>query len=448
MKPNNRPNRPEGAGPRACFLAQAVLGTAFAYLTSGVFLSGFAIWMGAGDVLVSYLGVMLNLCGVLILGFARFLERFRSRKRLAIGLTALSRLATLAIAAIPALAPPPLRLALFVPAVLVAFTLQAQTTVVLNQWMLAFLDEKKSGRYISLRQSLALGVTVVLSVAGGWWMDRAQGQYFGFAALFAAAGAMGLGELLLLARTPDSAPGPVPARERGLPRSAPSPLRDPCFLRFVGYILAFYLLLNLADSFTNVYMIKYLKLPYQTVTTLGLVLSLPQMLWLPVWGRVSDRWGHRAALTGSVWLFAGEMLLMAFAAPGSWQVFIPAAFLVASVANAGFLVAVFNRRYELMPRENRIVYDNFYTAAVGLGVMLGPLLGGAVKTGLEASEALAAAVPFGGIRLLYLLSAVGILLLQALHLRAGKKRRCARPQACGGAAEGCCAPCVPLPAKK
>lgn len=94
-----------GAKQRGCFLAQAVFGTAFAYLTSGVCLSGLAIWMGAGDVLVSYLSVILNLCGVLTLAFAAFLERFRSRKRLAIGLTVLSRLATLGIAAIPVLAP-------------------------------------------------------------------------------------------------------------------------------------------------------------------------------------------------------------------------------------------------------------------------------------------------------------------------------------------------------
>ena len=47
MKP-----RPGGEGlpdsrPRTCFLVQAGFGTAFTYLTSGVFLSGLAILMGA-----------------------------------------------------------------------------------------------------------------------------------------------------------------------------------------------------------------------------------------------------------------------------------------------------------------------------------------------------------------------------------------------------------------
>ncbi|MCA5960381.1 hypothetical protein LC724_07955 [Blautia sp. RD014234] len=69
-----------------------------------------------------------------------------------------------------------MQIAVFVLAVVMAFTLQAQTTVVLNQWMMGFMDEKKSGRYISLRQTLTLGVTVLLSVAGGFWMDHMQGN--------------------------------------------------------------------------------------------------------------------------------------------------------------------------------------------------------------------------------------------------------------------------------
>ena len=150
MKP-----QPGGEGlpdsrPRTCFLVQAGFGTAFTYLTSGVFLSGLAILMGAGDILVSYLSVIVNICGVLILIFPAFLERFTSRKRMTVALTILSRLATLFLVTIPVLFPARMQLYVFVPTVVAAFALQAQTTVVLNQWMLGFIDEKRSGRYLSL----------------------------------------------------------------------------------------------------------------------------------------------------------------------------------------------------------------------------------------------------------------------------------------------------------
>lgn len=407
--------------PRIYFFIQPAFGTAFTYLTSGVFLSGLAILMGAGDVLVGYLSVIVNICGVLILLFAAFLERFHSRKKLTISLTALSRLANLLIVAIPAFVPAKMRLTLFVIMVAAAFTLQAQSTVVLNQWLLGFVDEKKSGRYISLRQTMTLLVTVILSISSGFWMDYMQGNYSGFVLLFAFAAVMGIGELLLLARIPDSAEYRPSGPQCKLREIAGLPLKNRRFTGFVLYILVFYLLLTISDSFTMVYMMKYLALPYRTVNLMYMIISLPQIVLLGFWGKLSDKRGHQFVLKASIWLFAGETFFMIFAAPKSCYFFIPLAFLVASVANAGFVVAVFNRRYELMPAENRISYDNFYTAAIGFGFIFGPIIGGGIKSVIESNAFMTAAVPFGSIRFLYIISTIGILLLQIVYSYMQKK---------------------------
>ena len=418
----NKKERILDTGPRICFFLQTAFGTSFAYLTSGVFMSGFALSIGAGDVLVSYLSVIVNICGVLILAFAAYLERFQSRKKLTVILTILSRTATLFIIVIPVAVPGQMRIGAFVFMVVLAFTLQAQTTVVLNQWMMGFMDEKKSGRYISLRQTLTLGVTVILSVAGGFWMDFMKGEYLGFAVLFAAAAVMSVCEIILLLRTPDSAPYRPLKNVCRLGDALKVPLGDRRFMGFVVYILAFYLLLNISDSFTMVYMMKYLALPYKTVTAMYMIISLPQIVLLGFWGRVSDKRGHEFVLKTSIWLFAGETLFMSFAGPKNCLLFIPIAFLTSSVGNAGFVVAVFNRRYELMPRDNRIMYDNFYTAVIGAGFILGPMIGGAVKSFLEAGAAVQSAAAIHGIHCLYLISTAGILLLQVIYYRVQGKR--------------------------
>lgn len=410
-----------GRSGRTCFFIQAGFGTAFTYLTSGVFLSGLAILMGAGDILVSYLSVIVNICGVLILAFPAFLERFTSRKKLTIALTILSRLATLFIVTIPVLFPAGIRLYVFVPTVVAAFALQAQTTVVLNQWMLGFIEEKKSGRYISLRQTLTLTVTVVLSLAGGRFMDLMEGKYAGFALLFAAAALMGILEVILLAATPDGEPYQSSGSSCRFLDIARLPLKNRCFTGFVAYIFIFYLLLTISDSYTMVFMMKYLALPYQIVTGLYMMISLPQIILLSFWGRLSDRYGHEFTLKMSIWFFAGETLFLSFASAQNWFIFIPAAFLISSAANAGFVISVFNRRYELMPEDSRIVYDNFYTAAIGLGSILGPLTGGAVKGMIDARTAAAGTAGFTGIRILYLISTTGILLLQFIYFYSRKE---------------------------
>lgn len=410
---------------RTGFLAQTVFGTSFSYLTSGVFLSGLALLMGAGDLLTGYLSVIVNICGILILVFASYLEHFRSRRRLTITLTILSRITTLLIVIIPALVPEHLQLILFVPAVIAAFTLQAQTTVVLNQWMMEFVSERTSGRYISLRQTLTLLVTVILSVTGGLWMDTMQGRYTGFVILFAVAGLMSILEVLLLLRTPDSKPYLSDRQVSRQGKKVWLPLKNRCFTGFVLYILSFYLLLNISDSFTTVYMLKYLALPYRTVTSLSLLLSLPQVVLLSIWGKICDKKGNAFVLETSIWLFAGETLFLFFASPDSWYLFIPLAFLTASAANAGFVISVFARRYELMPKTNRVIYDNFYTAAIGIGFILGPLAGGVIKNMLGGSKVLPDLVPFADIRFLYLISTAGILSLQIVyhHMQRKKEHR-------------------------
>lgn len=431
--------RPNGrsvldTSPRMLFFTQAAFVTAFTYLTSGVYLSGLALLMGAGDLLVSYLSISISICGILILAFSAFLERFRSRKRLTVVLTFLSRSATLLIVTIPVLVPAKFQLVVLVPVVLVAFALQAQTTVVLNQWMVGFLDNAKSGRYISLRQTLTLIVTVVLSLTGGWWMDYMEGRYLGFVILFAVAALMGAMDLLLLVRIPDGEPYHPSQQRYGILDILRIPLRDRRYAGFVLYIAMFYFLLNIADSFTMVYMMKYLALPYQTVTSLFMLISLPQIGLLGVWGRLSDRLGHGFVLKTSIWLFVGEMLFMFFVSPRTWFVFIPLSFLIAAAANAGFVVAVFNRRYELMPGHDRIAYDNFYSAGIGLGVILGPLVGGAIKRSVEANALVTKVMPFANIRILYLVAAVGILSLQFIWYRAERKQRIGEEVSC------CCCP--------
>lgn len=394
------------------FHIQIVFGTAFTFLTGGVFLSGFAMYMGASDLLVSYISMITNICGVSILFFSGIIGRFRSFKRITVSLTALSKLVTLLIVLIPLLIPKGAQITVFIPLMLIAFTLQAQTTVVLNNWLVTFVDEKQSGKYIARRQTFVLAVTVLLSIVGGRVLDAVSGAYIGFAVLFATAFCMSVLELIVLLRIPDAAQQKPACEKSRFFDLFRVPLQCRPFVLFVVYIFLFYLMLSIADSFTVVYMMRYLGLSYTATSLMQMLISLPQLFLLGAWGKISDKKGHGFALKLSIWFFVGETLFMALSNPQNLYVFIPAAFLFAAVANAGFVVSVFNRRYELMPQEGRILYDNFYSAAVGLAFILGPVGGGAIKRGLESVGWLKSVMQFGNIRLLYVVSTVSIVLLQ------------------------------------
>lgn len=406
----------QGLKTSRAFHIQIVFGTAFTFLTGGVFLSGFAMHMGASDLLVSYISMITNICGVSILFFSGFIGRFHSFKKITISLTALSKSVTLLIVLIPMFVPRGAQITVFVPLMVAAFTLQAQATVVLNNWLVLFVNEKQSGTYIARRQTCVLAVTVLLSVAGGRVLDAVSGAYVGFAILFAVAFGMAVMELLVLFRIPDAVQQMAACEKIKFTDKFFVPLRCRPFLLFVVYIFLFYLMLSIADSYTVVYMMRYLGLSYTATTLMQMLISLPQLFLLGIWGKISDRKGHAFALKLSIWFFIGETLFMALSNEQNLYLLIPTAFLFASVANAGFVVSVFNRRYELMPREGRILYDNFYSAAVGLAFILGPVIGGVIKRGLESVDQLDSMIQFGNIRLLYVISTIGIILLQLIFI--------------------------------
>ncbi len=398
-------------GPQRGFIAHFSCSTAFIFLTSGVFLSGLAVSIGAGDVLIGYITAIPNICGVLILAFSSLVERVEDRKRLAILLTACSRLVTLLIVLIPRFPLGRLTVPIFMVVVVTAFTLQAQTAIVVNNWMVGFLDGGKRGRYISLRQTASLIATVILSLVAGRIVDRAGSQYAGLQIVFGLAILAAIAEVCILLRIPGPPAGePTRAKYRLIDMIA-VPMKNKPFMAFVLYISLFYFLLYISDSFTVLYMMRYLRLPYATITGLQMLISLPQIVLLRLWGRLSDKRGHRVVLESSIWLFICESLFLALSGAGNYGLTISVAFLFASAANAGFAVSVFNRRYEMMPADGRILHDNFYSASIGIAFLLGPVVGGGIKNAIAASP-VCDALAFGEIRILYMVSVLGILLLQ------------------------------------
>lgn len=405
------------------FLIQILFATSFTTLTSGVFLSGLAVLMGADDVLVSYISVITNVCGVFVLMFASYLERSQSQKKLTIGLTALSKLTTLSIVLIPMCIERQFQLYVFVPIILLAFTLQGLSTVALNNWLAFYTPDKKRGKYISLRQTLSLIVNVVFSVLAGRYLDSSAVQYWGFVVLFSAALIMTVSELTVLLRIDDTCIINAAKMKYKIKDVFINSIKNVKFLWYVLFVAAFYLFLYISDSFTIVFMVRYLELPYTTITMLQMIITLPQIFLLGIWGKLSDKYGHKFVLKVSIWFFAGETLFLFLTAANNWFISIPIAFLIASIGNSGFVISVFNRRYEIIPEQGRMLYDSFFNAFIGVAFILGPLLGGMFKEFFLHNNVMQNVMQFSDIRLLYAVSTIGILLIQIIYLFAEKKTR-------------------------
>lgn len=399
------------------FQVQMSFTTAFRVLTSGVFLSGLATMMGAGDVMVGYISIIMNICGALIIFFAPFMERFKSRKKVTIVLTALSKSATVLIVLVPYIVPKGSELYFFVALIVIAFSLQAQTQVSLNNWLIHFVEEEKRGRYISIRMMVELVITILLSIAAGNLIDRVGGRHIAFVMIFGIAFIMAILEIITLLKIDDVRVSQDARTRYALKDLFLVPWRNKEYRDFVVYITLFYFLLYTADSFTSVYLLKYLELNYTEITlTQQMFQSMPQLFLLFAWGRLSDKKGHKFVLNKCLWFFAFEVLFVMLSAKETALYFLPIAFTFGALGNSGFNISLFNRRYELIPDEGRIVYDNFFSAAVGVALLLGPITGEALKNGI-ARSGIASGVQFGELRALYAISFIGLIVLQLFSTR-------------------------------
>ena len=105
------------------------------------------------------------------------------------------------------------------------------------------------------------------------------------------------------------------------------------------------------------------------------IYSLCQLLAAPLWGRLSDRYGRRPILLSSMLGACGSYLILAFAHS------LAALFLSRALAGfmAGNLAAAMAYASDISTPSDRAKTMGMVGAAIGIGFMLGPAIGGASR---------------------------------------------------------------------
>jgi len=399
------------------FIIQVIFATAFTIFTGGIFLTGFGVYLGVNDMLVGYLGLLPNICGIFLIGCGSILERFHNRKILVITLSLVSKSLICSIVLIPLLVSKNMQVYALIISVVIALTLQALSGIALNNWLISVVPDKIRGRYFSIRQTFSLIINIILSLAAGRFMDVMVNKFTGFLILFGLGMAMTIIEMFIFTKIKDQVPQKISERNFKFIDVLRLPLANKEFIRYIVYISVFFLILYISDSFTMVYMIRYLKLPYTSIIMMQMLMSVPQIFLLRVWGKISDKRGHHYILAASIWFFAGETLFLGLTNMKNVFIFIPIAFIFAAIANSGFIIGAFNRRYAIIPEKGRIIYDGFYNAITGVTFIAGPFIGGLIKSFLALNPFIQRYIIFGELRILYFSSTIGIIILQIVETR-------------------------------
>lgn len=283
-------------------LASEAMGT----LTTGVFLVGFAVALGAGNFAIGVLAAVPFCVQLLQIPAVLLVEWWRARRDICVLSTAVGRAFLLGAAAAPLIGG---RFA--VPVLIVSLAIyQAMAAIAgcaWNSWMRDLVPSTQFGRFFGSRTAATTTLSVVLAFVGGVLID-AWKRYvpdhtvYGYSLLFLLAAIIGYIGVYLLRITPDR---PMVPAERAVPPLALlfAPLREANFRRLIIFLSSWNFAANLAAPFFTVYMLKSLGYPMTKILALTIGSQLSNLAALRLWGVLIDRFSNKAVLEIAAPLF-------------------------------------------------------------------------------------------------------------------------------------------------
>ena len=392
-------------------ITEGALACAMGTLTGGIFLTGFALALGASEFQIGLMAAMPTLANLAQLAGSYLIERGGKRKQLCVRSLAASRFLWLLVFLAPAAL-------LVLPSQAIVWSLVAllAVTSVLNSiggvgwltWIKDLVPEEIRIGFLSRRNQVDTVLALSLGIAGGafidWWTANHPGSTFGFMGVFALAMLCGLVGLPLLASIPEPPAEPEAAKPPFF-SLLKSPLKDCNFRKVLGFYVYWNLAVNMATPFFCVYMLNELKLPFWQVTVLFTLSSVAGLIANPFWTRLSEKFGHRPIVFLATLGDALYPLWWLFVTPKTAWLLLPIH--CSGLFGAPLAVGPNNLVLKLSPRRNASPYLAVFSAIVGPMTAIAAVGGGWLAGIFDGMSVSFGAASLGGLQLLFALSLLG-----------------------------------------
>ncbi|MGC8837291.1 MAG: MFS transporter [Anaerolineae bacterium] len=367
------------------------------------FLEVFAVRLGATSFQIGLLTALPALVNVLVpVPAARLLDQQRGRRLLILLQTVVwQRLAYMLLALVPLLGT-----SWRMGAVVLLVALATVPAAVLNLGITVLIGDLASPRDRALvvsRRNVILGVTTMLvAMAGGWWLDLTPFP-LNYQVLFGVGACASLLSLRYLRRirlpevgAPAAArPAGAAGLQWGQVRSAWGRLAaQRRFLGFLGSAFVYHWGLYLPAALYSIYRVRVLGASDRWIGSFTTLHTLANIAGYWLAGRLARRWREEQML---VWGAAGLAFYPILTALSTTLSPLLGVSVWGGLFGAGLNLALFNVSLALAPEGQRATYVALYTVAINLAAFAAPLVGSALAEAIGLREAMLLA---GGVRLL------------------------------------------------
>ena len=355
---------------------EGALANIFVVLTSGAFVTGMALMLGANDFEIGLL-VALPFLAQAAQPLSSLLPRVNEkRKRISVLGVTLGRQTWLL--AIPLLF---VKGEWVLPIFLLIVTLSSVANMLVAPvwlgWISDIVPRDIRGRFFGARSASIAVTTLVFSILGSlvldWFNTREQAPG-GFAAILVVAAIAGAVASLVLSRTTDR-----PARPRAVSQVAPGdwlrPVRDPEFRRLLRLFVTWNFAIGISAPFFAPHMLVNLKMSFFMIGLYSAGQSIIAVASNRPWGVLIDRFGPRSVL---IFCATGIGLIPLFWLPlrSDYLWLLAVEMVFSSFLWAGFNLAAFTLPIDTSPRDDRTYYLAWFATVTGLAFFAASFLGG------------------------------------------------------------------------
>ncbi|MBN2307612.1 MAG: MFS transporter [Candidatus Hydrogenedentes bacterium] len=384
LKPKARIDEGDVHRGMSMLLVDGACGQTMVVLTTGAFLVGFALLLGASNKVIGLFAAIGPLSLTLQIPAVYLVERLRRRRPLVLGTAGISRAAWLLIALLPWIAPREYLVPVFLAALFVHFGLGAVAGCAFNSWIRDLIPEARMSAFFAKRLALATAIGAGLSLAGGYlvdfWKAHLGDPLGAYSTLFAVAGSVGVVGIVFLGRTPEpQMPGEAGG---GFFQALAEPFRNQAFRQLLIFLAWWSFAVNFAAPFFAVYLIDRLGLSMSWVLGLAVLSQLINVVCFQLWGSLADRFSNKSVLVLTGPWFIVSFLLWPFTTmPESYALTIPVLIVIhalAGVSTAGVNLCAGNLALKTAPYGKAGAYLAVNALISGCAATIAPIIAGFV----------------------------------------------------------------------
>lgn len=389
-------------------VAEGALSTAMGTLLSGVFLTAFALSLGATPLHIGILAALPPLATTAQLLGARILNAGVNRKRFCVGSIAASRIVWAAILVLPLINAGVSRWAIgaLMAVVAISSVLASMGGVASLSWIRDLVPHGKRFGFLGLRNQINVVLALILSIGGAffldWWSETYPGSSAGFGWLLGAAILCGFLAVPILGRLDD--PGPASATMEPVSSNL-APLKHRNFRNLVLFYICWNLANNMAAPFFALFMMQNLQLQFWHITALQSFASIVGLAATQLWTALGHRTGTRHVVFVATLGDAFYPLCWLFVSPDTvWA--LPFLFMF-GVFNTPLAVGGHALLMQIAPDHRAPSYLALFNAIIGVVMGAAAVGGGLIANLLAAQQLTAGENSLTGLKFVFLLSFVG-----------------------------------------